>query len=87
VATYGVVFPAIKGMAEKAVAAQKTKGVDSSAFLTMAKSTTYLTPVAENGSEVDEVMKSAIEAVLMGKSDAKSALKAANARVNQLVKP
>lgn len=86
VASYGVVFPAIKGAAEKAIAAQKTKGVDSSAFLTMAKSKTYLPPVAENGSEVDEVMKSSIEAVLMGKSDATTALKAANAKVNQVVK-
>lgn len=86
VANYGVVFPAIKGMAEKAIAAQKAKGVDSSAFLTMAKSKTYLPPIADNGSEVDEVIKASIEAVLMGKSDASSALKAANAKVNQLVK-
>jgi multiple sugar transport system substrate-binding protein len=86
VANYGVVFPAIKGMAEKAVAAQKAKGVDSSAFLTMAKSKTYLPPIVDNGSEVDEVIKASIEAVLMGKSDATSALKASNARANQLVK-
>jgi multiple sugar transport system substrate-binding protein len=86
VASYGVVFPAIKGMAEKAIEVQKTKGVDSSAFLTMAKSKTYLPPIADGGSEIDEVMKASIEAVLMGRSDAASALKAANVKVNQLAK-
>nr|WP_315229295.1 sugar ABC transporter substrate-binding protein [uncultured Albidiferax sp.] len=86
VASQGVVFPAIKGMAEKAMEAQKAKGVDSSAFLTMAKSKTYLPPIADSGSEIDEVMKASIEGVLMGKSDATSAMKAANAKVNQLAK-
>lgn len=86
VASYGVVFPAIKGQAERAVEVQKSKGVDSSAFLTMAKSKTFLAPIADSGSEVDAVMKSALESVLVGRSDAASALKAANAKVNQLIK-
>jgi len=86
VAGYGVVFPAIKGMAEKAVEVQKKKGVDSSAFLTMAKSKTFLTPIADSASEVNEVMATAMESVMLGKSDAASALKSANAKVNQLVK-
>jgi multiple sugar transport system substrate-binding protein len=86
VASYGVVFPAVKGMAEKAIAVQKAKGVDSSAFLTMAKSKTFLAPMADGGSEIDAVMKSALEAVLVGRSDAATALKAANLKVNQIVK-
>lgn len=86
VAGHGVVFPSIKGQAERAVAVQKSKGVDSSAFLTMAKSKTFLAPIADSGSEIDEVMKAAIESVLVGRSDASSALKAANIKVNQLVK-
>ncbi len=84
VANTGVVFPAVKGQAERAMEVQKTKGVDSSAFLTMAKSKTFLTPIADRGSEIEEIMKSALEAVLAGKSDAASALKAANAQVNGL---
>ena len=44
VASYGVVFPAIKGLAEKAIEVQKGKGVNSSAFLEMAQSTTFLAP-------------------------------------------
>ena len=86
VAGYGVVFPAVKGMAEKAIDVQKAKGIDSSAFLTMAKSKTYLPPIADGGSEISEVMKTALETVLMGKSDAATALKSANAKANQLVK-
>ena len=86
VASYGVVFPAIKGMAEKAIEAQQKKGVDSSAFLTMAQSRTFLTPIADRGSEINDVMTGAIESVLIGKADAASALKAANAQANQLVK-
>jgi multiple sugar transport system substrate-binding protein len=86
VAGYGVVFPAVKGQAEHAIEVQKGKGIDSSAFITMAKSKTFLAPIADSGSEVNEVMKAALEAVLAGKSDASTALKAANTKVNQLVK-
>lgn len=87
VANSGVVFPAIKGMAEKAVDVQKAKGVDSSAFLTMARSKTFLSPIADRGSEVNEVMFNAIESVLMGRADPAKAMKAANATANDLVKP
>ncbi|MEO5795948.1 MAG: sugar ABC transporter substrate-binding protein [Rhodoferax sp.] len=86
IADSGVVFPAIKGQAERAMEVQKAKGVDSSAFLTMAKSKTFLMPIADGGSEIDEIMKSALEGVLVGKTDAATALKAANIKVNQLKK-
>lgn len=86
VAGYGVVFPAIKGQAERAVEVQKGKGVDSSAFLTMAKSKTFLAPIADRASEIDEVMKASLQSVLLGKSDAATALKAANAKVNSFAK-
>jgi multiple sugar transport system substrate-binding protein len=86
VASFGVVFPAVKGQAEKAVEVQKGKGVDSSAFLTMAKAKTFLAPIADRGSEIDEVMKASLETVLAGKSDAATALKAANAKINGMAK-
>ena len=73
-------------MADVAVATQKKKGVDSSAFLTMAKSKTFLAPIADSGAEVTAVMNNAIESVLLGKADATTALKAANAKANELVK-
>ncbi len=84
VAGHGVVFPAIRGMAEKAVEAQKKKGVDASAFLAMSKEQTFLAPIADNGSQVDELVKGAIESVLLGRQPASVALKDANAKVNAL---
>lgn len=86
VASYGVVFPAIKGLAEKAIEVQKGKGVNSSAFLEMAQSTTFLAPIAENGSQVNETMVSALQTVMMGKAEAAPTLKEAGAKVNELVK-
>lgn len=86
VASYGVVFPAIKGMAEKAIAVQKSKGADTGAFLEMAKSKTFLAPIADNGSQINEVMTSAMQTVMMGKAEAGPALKEAGAKVNIVVK-
>lgn len=86
VAGFGVVFPAVKGAAEKAVETQKKKGVDSSAFLTMAKEQTFLAPIADNGSQIDELMKNANETILYGKAKAADALKDASAKVNALNK-
>ena len=86
VASFGVVFPAVKGAAEKAIEAQKKKGVDSSAFLTMSKSTTFLTPMVDNSSEIDETISGALEAVLMGRGDAASTMKTANGKANELAK-
>jgi multiple sugar transport system substrate-binding protein len=86
VAAQGVVFPSIKGMAKKAVEAQKAKGIDSSAFLTMSKAKTFLPPIGDNAAQVNQVITDAVESVLIGKSDAPSAMKTANATANQLVK-
>ncbi|WGY73525.1 sugar ABC transporter substrate-binding protein [Burkholderia cepacia] len=85
VASRGVVFPSLNGMAEKTVAAQKASGIDSTAFLTMAKSKTFLPPVGDNGAQVNQVISDAITSVLMGKASAASAMQAANAQANQLV--
>ncbi len=86
VAASGVVFPAINGMAEKAVEVQKKKGVDSSAFLAMAKEQTFLTPIADNGAEIEEILNTALESVLLGKQKAGPALKEANDKANKLFK-
>jgi multiple sugar transport system substrate-binding protein len=86
VASYGVVFPAVKGMADKAVETQKKKGVDSSAFLTMAKAKTFLAPIGDNGSEINEAINGAMESALLGKQPAAAALKAANAKAAAILK-
>lgn len=84
VAAKGVVFPAIKGMAEKAMETQKAGGVDSSAFITMSKEKTFLAPIADNGSQVDDLMKTSLESIFIGKVDAATALKEANTKINAL---
>ena len=86
VASYGVVFPAVKGAADKAVEAQKKKGVDSTAFLAMTKEQTFLAPIADNGSQIEELVKNANETIFYGKAKAADALKAASAKVNSLNK-
>ncbi len=85
VASYGVVFPAVKGLAEKAIEVQKGKGVNSSAFLDMANSTTFPAPIADNGSQVNEIMVSALQSVMMGNAEAAPTLKEATAKINALV--
>jgi len=86
VAEAGVAYPAIAGLAERAVAVQRTRGPDASAFLVMARSRVLLMPVADRGAEIFEVVGSAIEAVLVGRSAAAPALQAADAQVRQLLK-
>lgn len=86
VAAKGVVFPAIKGMAEKSMDTQKASGVDSSAFITMSKEHTFLAPIGDNGSEIDNVIKNAFESIFIGKADASATLKEVNAKVNELGK-
>ena len=84
VAAQGVVFPAINGMAEKALEVHRSKGIDASAFLTMAKDQVFLMPIAEHGAQIDALMKGTLESVLLGKQAAGPALKAANDKINQL---
>lgn len=87
VAAHGVVFPAINGLAEQVVAQHRRQGVDASAFLTMAQGPTLLMPIAENGAQIDDWVKGAIESVLLGKQAAPAALQEANRKVNQLLRP
>lgn len=87
VAAHGAVFPAIKGMTEKTIAVHKSRGIDSSAFFTMARSKTFLAPIADNGGEVDHVISNALEAIWIGTGDPAALMRQANARANQIVKP
>jgi multiple sugar transport system substrate-binding protein len=86
VAKAGVVFPAVKGLPDMVTAVHKAKNIDDSAFLEMAKGKTFLAPIADNGSEVNELMANAIDSVLRGKAQATPALKDANGKVNALFK-
>lgn len=86
VAATGVIFPSIRGLAEQVVEQHRAKNVDASAFLTMAREQTFLSPVADNAAQVEELMKGAIESVLLGRRTAGPALKEANDKANRLFK-
>ncbi|HUG22677.1 ABC transporter substrate-binding protein [Piscinibacter sp.] len=86
VASHGVVFPAIKGMTERTIAAHQARGLDSSAFFTMARAKTFLAPIADNGGEVDHVISTALEAIWIGTGDPATLMRQANTRANEIAK-
>ncbi|WP_138275601.1 ABC transporter substrate-binding protein [Rhodoluna limnophila] len=84
VAEAAVVFPAIPSATDKAVAAMQAKGVDVSAFSThIDNGTTFLFPIADKKSKINDIMTPAMEAIMSGKAKADS-LTAANDQVKAL---
>lgn len=84
VARSGVVFPAIRDLTETTLEARRAKGIDASAFVEMTQAKTFLPPIADRASQINTVVLSAIENVLLGKAEAQPALSAANAKVNEI---
>ena len=80
-------FPAVEGMAEKAMAVHRARGIDTSAFLLMTQEKTFPSPVSERGAEINALMKNAIESVLLGQKAAAPALKEANDKINKMLAP
>lgn len=75
IAKSGIVFPARLSLAELTVQAHRAQGVDSSAFVQAAKGRTVLTPILDDGARIDDIVKSALESVHLGKVSAEQALK------------
>jgi multiple sugar transport system substrate-binding protein len=86
VARHGVVFPALEGLAGQVVELHRKRGVDASAFLTMAREQTFPMPIGDNGAQVDEFMKGAVESVLLGRQPAAAALKEAQLKIDRLLR-
>lgn len=84
----GAVFPAIPAAAAASQATAKARGVDVSPFLNQAKAPggTFYFPITDHIAEVNDIMKSAMQSVYLGKTTAAVALKDANAKVNALFK-
>ena len=84
----GVVFPAIKGASEKALAAHKSKNRDVQAFIDEAQAAggTFFLPVTEHGNEISQIVQDAIQSSVLGQTDSATALKKANDQVNALFK-
>jgi multiple sugar transport system substrate-binding protein len=84
VAAAAVVFPAIPEATSAAVEAMKAKGIDVSAFsVHIDEGTTFLFPIADKKSKINDIMNPAMEAVMSGKAKADS-LTAANDQVKAL---
>ena len=84
VGEFGVVFPAQQSAVDKALTAYEGKGLDVSAFTLQATEPdgTFLFPVTDNASQVSAIMTPAMQSVMLGQSDAASALTKANEEVN-----
>ncbi len=81
----GVVFPAIESGQKLAVDAFAANGVDVSAFnVHVDEGTTFTFPIAGQAAQVQEIMGSAIDAVIRGEGDAQTIIDA-NAEVNDLL--
>ncbi|MFG1710922.1 ABC transporter substrate-binding protein [Nonomuraea sp. M3C6] len=82
------VFPAITTSSDKALVAHAAAGRDVEPFVDEAKDPggTFLLPITDNADKINEIMDNAISSVYLGKSDAKTALTAANTEVNALFK-
>ncbi len=78
VADAGVVFPAINKVVTRALAAQYAKGAKVSAFLEMSMAKTFMAPIANNASTVNDIMNKAFDTLLKTNSDALTVLKEAN---------
>ena len=81
VASYAVVFPAIPSSTEKAVAAMGELGIDVAPFYVhIEDGTTFLFPIADKKSQVQELITPAMEAVMSGNAPA-SSLSAVNDQI------
>jgi multiple sugar transport system substrate-binding protein len=86
IAEHGVVFPAIKGAADKAAQAMTKKGADVAPFLMEANDPqgTFLFPIADHSADVLRITKIALDAILLNGADPASTMKKANEEVNAL---
>jgi len=87
VAARGVTFPAHGNLADEVLALHRSRGIDAQAFVTMRQADTFLMPIAENGAQVEALMKHAIESVLLGRQPAAPALAEAQRRIDRLFRP
>jgi multiple sugar transport system substrate-binding protein len=86
VADAAVVFPAISSSTDRAVKAHKAAGRDVKLFVDQAeaKDGTFLLPVSDHGDEINDIVSTALQEVWLGQKDARTALTAANQKVNSL---
>jgi multiple sugar transport system substrate-binding protein len=82
----GVVFPAVQEASDRSVEVRAESGLDAEVFFTYLDDPegTFLIPVANNGTEMAQIVQDAIQSVALGSTDAQTALTEANEKVNAL---
>jgi multiple sugar transport system substrate-binding protein len=80
----GIVYPAVKGLAEVALAAQQRQGADAAVFLEAARGSTFLPPIAPGAAEITDLMNTTIERILSGRARAADVLPAAARRAREI---
>jgi multiple sugar transport system substrate-binding protein len=86
VAEGGVVYPAVKGLAELALAAQAKQGADASVFLETARGFTFAPPIASHAAEINDLMNAALESVLSGSKSASKVLREVAPQVREITR-
>jgi len=86
VASYAVVFPAVRQDVDTAKEAFAKKGMDVSPFVEEGTDpkVTFLFPVTDHASDVVRIMQAAIDRIMLSGADPTSTLKSANQEVNAL---
>jgi multiple sugar transport system substrate-binding protein len=86
VAANAVVFPAIKEATDKSLAAHQAKGQDVHVFTDEAKAPggTFFLPITDHGNEISQTVQDAIQAIILGQTDAATGLQKANSTVNAM---
>ena len=80
----GVIYPAIRGMAERALAAQRKRGSDAGVFIDAARGTTFAPPIAPRAAEITDLMESTIERILSGRAQARPLLAEVGPQVRRI---
>ena len=86
VASYSVVFPAVREDVDTAKEAFAKKGMDVSPFIEEGTDpkVTFLFPVTDHASDVVRIMQAAIDRIMLSGADPAPTLKSANQEVNAL---
>lgn len=86
VAEGGVVYPAVRGLAEVALAAQRRLGVDAQVFLDAARGLTFAPPMVGRAAEVTDLVAATLDRVLAGRARAADALPPMAQQVRRLTR-
>lgn len=87
VAADAIVFPSIKGMAEKVVATDEGKGIDVAPFVDITKDPANLAyyPITDKAGEINSEAQQVVDKMEMGNANPATALPELNAKINKLL--